>query len=391
MQYIYVSTACSDERYSQLFRQGVVRSGQQAQKFNNLLIKGLAMHEKVEAVSVIPVSSRSARRKYPADVEVRDNVRYTIIGTLNIPLLRGIWNLFSILKNLLRILKNKEPCIILCDTYSLSCSIATRMAAKIKKIKSVAIVTDLPQHLNGNKGVGKVVYSLMKRYDGYILLTEAMNEKVNKKEAPKLVIEGSCEQNMATQNNSLREKHNPKVCLFAGSLTPNAAGLELLTEAFIKVHPDDYELHIYGAGPLEEYFKAKMQEHPCVKYLGCVENSVVVQKQIEATVLINPRKTDAEYTKFSFPSKLIEYLASGTPVVTTRLPGIPQEYYPYLYTIEGNELLDYENALRNVFSQSPETLHLFGMEAKQFVISDKSNKKQGEKIIRWIENELVVK
>ena len=41
---------------------------------------------------------------------------------------------------------------------------------------------------------------------------------------------------------------------------------------------------------------------------------------------MNPRSADAEYTKYSFPSKTIEYLATGVPVVMNRLPGIPEEY-----------------------------------------------------------------
>jgi len=30
----------------------------------------------------------------------------------------------------------------------------------------------------------------------------------------------------------------------------------------------------------------------------------------------------------------MEYMVSGTPFLTTRLEGIPHEYYKYLYTID---------------------------------------------------------
>lgn len=389
MQYIYVSAACSDAKYSRLFEQGIIKTGQQSQKFNNLLIKGLAMNAEVYAVSLIPISVQAPRRKYKTEIEKIGNLQYIVIGILNFPIIRGVWNLLSLIKQLLRLIKKNKSCVLLCDAYSVSCSLATYIVSKIKRIKSVAIVTDLPQHLKVKKGIGSLVYRLMKRYDGYILLTEAMNEEVNVKYAPKLIIEGSCDHNMGGMTNLLENKQKPKVCLFAGSLTPNV-GIELFTEAFIKVHPNDYEFHIYGAGPLETYFKIISQEHPCIKYFGCVPNSIVIQKQIEATILVNPRKTDAEYTKFSFPSKLIEYLASGTPVLTTRLAGIPKEYYPYLYTINGNNSTDYEEALINLFSKDERQLYSFGMDAKKFVLSEKNNHKQGEKIIRWVESELVV-
>jgi len=52
--------------------------------------------------------------------------------------------------------------------------------------------------------------------------------------------------------------------------------------------------------------------------------------------------------RYSFPSKLIEYMASATPVLTTRLPGIPPEYEPYVYWIEDDSVEGIEHSLRAV-------------------------------------------
>ena len=38
---------------------------------------------------------------------------------------------------------------------------------------------------------------------------------------------------------------------------------------------------------------------------------------------VNPRQNNEEFTKYSFPSKTMEYLASGVPVVAYKLDGIP--------------------------------------------------------------------
>ena len=45
-----------------------------------------------------------------------------------------------------------------------------------------------------------------------------------------------------------------------------------------------------------------------------------------ADVLVNPRQNDDEYTKYSFPSKNIEYLMTGNAVVAYMLDGIPEVY-----------------------------------------------------------------
>jgi hypothetical protein len=52
-----------------------------------------------------------------------------------------------------------------------------------------------------------------------------------------------------------------------------------------------------------------------------------------ADVLVNPRRNDAEYTKYSFPSKNVEYLLSGNPVVGYMLDGMGQAYRDFMYIV----------------------------------------------------------
>ena len=57
-----------------------------------------------------------------------------------------------------------------------------------------------------------------------------------------------------------------------------------------------------------------------------------------ADVLVNPRPNNEEYTKYSFPSKNIEYLMTGKPVVAYMLDGMPAHYKKFLYEIPTGEL-----------------------------------------------------
>ena len=53
-------------------------------------------------------------------------------------------------------------------------------------------------------------------------------------------------------------------------------------------------------------------------------------------VLVNPRPNNEEYTKYSFPSKDIEYLSSGKPTVAFLLDGMPKCYQDFLYVVDPN-------------------------------------------------------
>ena len=55
--------------------------------------------------------------------------------------------------------------------------------------------------------------------------------------------------------------------------------------------------------------------------------------QKTADVLVNPRLNEGEYTKYSFPSKTMEYLSTGRPVVCYKLDGIPDEYDKHLMEV----------------------------------------------------------
>ena len=99
---------------------------------------------------------------------------------------------------------------------------------------------------------------------------------------------------------------------------------------------------------------------------------------------MNPRPTTEEYTKYSFPSKNMEYMVSGTAVLTTALPGMPEEYKKHVYLIEDEGVDGISNAFKNIAKLSDEEVVNKGRLAREFVLSEKNNKIQTKKIIELI-------
>ena len=81
----------------------------------------------------------------------------------------------------------------------------------------------------------------------------------------------------------------------------------------------------------------------------------------------------------------MEYMASGTPVLTTRLPGMPEEYYPYVYLLEEETAEGVEQALRHILSRPAEELAELGKNAKQFVMNNKNNISQAGKVLQMLQ------
>ena len=74
-------------------------------------------------------------------------------------------------------------------------------------------------------------------------------------------------------------------------------------------------------------------------------------------------------------------MASGTPVLTTHLPGMPDDHKPYVFFIEEENEDGAKAALEKVFALSDKELNDFGKKAKEFILEKKNNVAQGKKVL----------
>ena len=77
-------------------------------------------------------------------------------------------------------------------------------------------------------------------------------------------------------------------------------------------------------------------------------------------------------------------MASGTPLCTTRLPGMPSEYYPYVYFFDDESEDGMLVTLQDVLGKKETEYYEFGMQAKAFVMNEKTNEKQAKKLLDFI-------
>ena len=82
-------------------------------------------------------------------------------------------------------------------------------------------------------------------------------------------------------------------------------------------------------------------------------------------------------------------MVSGTPVLSSKLAGIPDEYDEYLYYFDDSDPDGLYKAMSKLFSQSDSELQIKGNSARQFVLKNKNNIVQAEKLINFIENEVL--
>ena len=202
-----------------------------------------------------------------------------------------------------------------------------------KSIRIHMVVPDLPQYMNLSKKAHPVydffkkidirkMEGLIAQVDSFMLLTRHMAEKLNVGNRPYIVVEGIID---AKNIPAHKKNGNGKKVAYAGKLI-EAFGVKRLIEAFELIDVPEVSLHICGGGELKSYVEEMSSKDSRIHYYGVVSAEKANEILQNADVLVNPRQNDDEYTKYSFPSKNIEYLMTGNAVVAYMLDGMPENY-----------------------------------------------------------------
>ena len=390
MQILYGYSNCTDKKYNEIFKDKKVSVLQPDQKYHGLLIKGLGKHAvDVKCFSGLPINRTVTKQMWVSvPDEEEDGVYYHYYNTFNIPLIRQLMIFFGGFFNVLKVKKDKNTYAI-CDCLNVANSYGMALACKFRKIPIVTIVTDLPDMLAGNSVIHKINNKIFGLFDGFILLTEQMAEIVNTRKKPYIVLEGhvDCELKPLDSVEKFEEALGKQVIVYAGSIQ-KLYGIQNLVEGFLLAELPDAELHIFGDGDYHDELLDVTQKNSNVKYMGICNNEEVVKYEQKAMLLVNPRPIAPEYTKYSFPSKNMEYMVSGTPILTTKLPGMPKEYYPYVYLINDESPEGIAEVLCEICRKDMKDRQKKGESARMFVMENKSNVKQAGRILHFMKEKL---
>ena len=77
-------------------------------------------------------------------------------------------------------------------------------------------------------------------------------------------------------------------------------------------------------------------------------------------------------------------MVSGTPLLTTKLPGMPEEYYPFVYLFDEETTEGYTHKLNELLSLPEEELFNYGRKAQQWILKHKNNTVQAERLLQLI-------
>lgn len=402
MKILLLGSLISQEAMEQLNNASKVKASVAPVNYETMLAKGLQENgAEVEAISVPAVASWPGSsikwictklEQLPGGISVR------WLPFINVQILKQ-WSVrrsaHRALEKWLREHKDEpEKAVLMYSIYPPYTKPAVKLCKKYGCHLS-AVIADLPEYMytwknsRGLKGMysnslSRQMLQLQGACDSYVLFTEKMAERMGVAQKPYMVSEGFSDASIF-EGIAPQQKYDKKTIMYAGNLS-KLYGICALVDGFMQLK-GDYELHLYGAGSDAQYIEQCAAQDSRIKYMGRVSrNEVLIALKKSHLIVINKPTAD-DYSNYSFSSKILECMASGTPILTTRVGGMLEEYYPYFYFIEDETTEGIERAISDVMLLPDTERREKGRMAKEFSVDQKGYLLQTKKILDFLERQ----
>lgn len=288
--------------------------------------------------------------------------------------------------------EDEEVVVFVYSMHSPFMAAAKELKRYHKNTRIVLIVMDLPQYMDLHmsrvkkllKAIDwKTICRLMKSVDKYVLYSKHMADFLKLEEGSWTVMEGSFDPSLIIDDAEVK-KDSDKISVMYSGVLDTRYGIPELLDAFAELD-NRFELWFTGTGNAVELINERAKSDPRIHNFGFLPSRRdLLIKQREATMLISTRRPDEPASAYCFPSKLFEYMVSGNPVLSCRIPGIPDEYFNYLIEMKSISPTDIKSAILGVADMSSEERVRIGTRSCEYILKEKNNNAQIAKVLKNI-------
>jgi hypothetical protein len=181
-------------------------------------------------------------------------------------------------------------------------------------------------------------------------------------------------------NEPRRINNNKFVITYSGVLS-KSYHVDFLLKLIMELNPKKFDIWLIGDGDLVEYAKEISLKHENLKIFGFISDTVLLNNiLLQSSLVVNLRNSNDQNSAYSFPSKLIDYLSLGIPVLTTNFPSLLSEYHGFL-NICGDTYSDFKKKILELECTDYNVLEKKANDGKIFIKTYKSSISQLSRLI----------
>jgi len=330
-------------------------------RFQNNMIQAIAsMLDDVTTLSYLAFPIDASMQ---TELEKVKHYQYTIRGSRKlVPFLKS---LITFNRKMKENLEGKD--LVICYNVCYAWLTLPALARK-RHVKSAIVLADYSD-TDSYKSIFSKLYAKIqknsfRKFDTVIGLSEHIADHL-KKDQTFLLMEGAVQQEFYDRfkepvsrtggfsDNNSDKKAQEKIRILYSGLLSKVTGVDLLIEAMAVMDPvftgpafaeadkkkPEMELILTGKGDLEDYVKECEKKHSWMHCMGHRSYEEYIQILQSADILVNPRNMKLPENKNNFPSKIMDYLAAGKYVVSTRFSGY-ERFQPYVVFTEESRLAE---------------------------------------------------
>ena len=347
-------------------------------------------------ISPIPIQSWPSGRQLlvgSSRYRLEGGIAVTSLSFINVPLLKQLTiGLAVFVRLLIWGWRNRKCKARVVSTYNLSVppGLFTLIAARLIGAKTVAHLNDIniPGETAPDSPFFRLDYLLqrwlMPRFDGLVVVSDAIIRDFGLR-APHILVEGGVNEGTFLAPPLQRTNPGDFVIVCAGHLD-EWNGFRVLLEAFSILRGDHYRLRIAGVGPLENEVRSSVARDPRIEYCGYLAFADVLRLYQSADVLVNLRLTRKMNTRYFFPGKALEYLASGRPVISTCTGHMEEEFGQFTFLLREETPEALARVIEEVARMDRDARERRGAAARNYMMANKTWVAQGRRVAGLIES-----
>ena len=290
-----------------------------------------------EEIEIISMSETNCKRKQSARKErISDNATlrlFSSFGKKN-KMTKILDYVFLRVKTLLYLLIHTQKDENVIVYHSLSFCTLISIAKKIKHFRLILELEEIYSDVSGDEKQRKKELKFSDLADAYIFPTELLDQLINTKHKPSVIIYGTYQIEKNRKCNIFKENLQGKSdatihCVYAGTLDPRKGGAAAAAAAGYL--PDCYHIHILGFGSEKQIQDMKglvtnisSQSDAKVTYDGLLSGEDYIRFVQSCDIGLSTQDPTASFNATSFPSKILSYLANGLRVVSIKIPAIEE-------------------------------------------------------------------
>lgn len=336
-------------------------SSEAALKFQRNILEELKVQNYIEVLSYVP---------YKDEIIYELGLEGYIEGIkIKYVLKKKLKNYFKVfidyLKELNKMLRDKN--IILLYNFNFI-NLFTLYFAKRHKVKTFVIIADHDDASTEKRILRKLLIKAyeknLERFDGAIFLSEGLTEKLGVKS--KLVIQGGI-QLKKYKRLTIPQINEVITVMYSGSIE-RVSGIDIYLKSINMIKQSNIKFVFTGKGDLVDQVKAAAEKDNRIIYKGMVSEEEYYNLLQEANILINCKNMNMGENNNNFPSKVLEYIASGRTIISTKFSGYEKFEKNIIFTesdesdltkVIENLLIEYENIYIDYFYKNRELAEIF--------------------------------